>query len=51
MNRPSSKYRPLYICLVLILAAFIAYEPMRHNGFVNYDDDVYVTETHMLMAE
>ncbi len=50
MNRPSNKYWPLYICLALVLATFIAYEPMRHNGFVNYDD-VYVTETHMLMAE
>ena len=51
MNRPSSKYRVLCVYLALVVTTFIAYEPMRHNGFVNYDDDVYVTEPHMLMAE
>jgi len=44
MDKTSNKYWSLYICLALVLATFIAYEPMRHNGFVNYDDDVYVTE-------
>ena len=31
------------IYLTLILASLIAYEPMRHNDFVNYDDDDHVT--------
>jgi Flp pilus assembly protein TadD len=35
--------RSLLICLILILASLIAYEPMRFNGFVNYDDVDYVT--------
>ncbi|MGA2171845.1 MAG: tetratricopeptide repeat protein [Sedimentisphaerales bacterium] len=33
----------IFICLTLALASFIAYEPMRHNGFVDYDDNDYVT--------
>jgi tetratricopeptide (TPR) repeat protein len=26
------------------MATLVAYEPIRHNGFINYDDDKYVTE-------
>jgi len=36
-----------YVFLIyvgLIAAVFIAYEPVRHNDFVNYDDDVYITD-------
>ena len=33
----------LFICLGLIAATLVAYEPIRHNGFVNYDDDAYIT--------
>ncbi len=32
----------LYV--LLILAAVIAYEPLRHNGFVEYDDNDYVVK-------
>ncbi|MGA2093176.1 MAG: tetratricopeptide repeat protein [Sedimentisphaerales bacterium] len=38
------KYRVILICLVLAAATLVAYEPIRHNGFVDYDDDVYITE-------
>ena len=34
----------LLICIGLVAATFAAYEPTLHNGFVNYDDDVYITE-------
>jgi tetratricopeptide (TPR) repeat protein len=34
----------LIIYLGLIAATFVAYEPMRHNGFVSYDDTRYITE-------
>jgi protein O-mannosyl-transferase len=34
----------LFICIGLVAAAFAAYEPTLHNGFVNYDDDLYVTQ-------
>ena len=33
----------ILICLVIIVATLVAYEPIRHNGFVNYDDDKYIT--------
>jgi hypothetical protein len=28
----------------IVVATFVAYEPIRHNGFVNYDDGKYITE-------
>jgi hypothetical protein len=40
-------YKKLRVCLVyagLALATIIAYEPVRHNGFVDFDDNEYVTE-------
>ncbi len=30
--------------MILALTSLIAYEPMRHNGFVDYDDEDYVTQ-------
>jgi protein O-mannosyl-transferase len=33
----------IIICAGLIAATLIAYEPIRHNSFITYDDDVYVT--------
>jgi Flp pilus assembly protein TadD len=33
-----------WICVVLVLVTIFAYEPIRFNDFVNYDDDVYVTK-------
>jgi len=44
MDKTSSEYRFLLIYVVLILATVIAFEQVRHNDFVNYDDDKYVTE-------
>ena len=44
MDRTSSKYHSLLICVVVALATIMAYEPVRHNDFVDYDDDMYVTE-------
>jgi len=40
-------YKKLRVCLVyagLALATIIAYEPVRHNEFVDFDDNEYVTE-------
>jgi len=34
----------ILICAGLVLATFIAYQPVFNNGFVGYDDDVYVTD-------
>jgi tetratricopeptide (TPR) repeat protein len=33
-----------FISAAIVTATLIAYEPIRHNGFVNYDDDRYITE-------
>ncbi|MFA5239650.1 MAG: tetratricopeptide repeat protein [Phycisphaerae bacterium] len=43
MKQEHNKLYVISICVTLVLATIIAYEPVRHNGFVNYDDDVYVT--------
>ncbi|MBN2019419.1 MAG: tetratricopeptide repeat protein [Sedimentisphaerales bacterium] len=34
----------LLISISLVIATLIAYEPIRHNGFVSFDDHSYVTE-------
>jgi len=36
-------YVPL-ICIVLTLLTFVAFERVRHNDFIDYDDDTYITE-------
>jgi tetratricopeptide (TPR) repeat protein len=35
--------RTVLICVVLASATFVAFEGVRSNGFVNFDDDKYVT--------
>ncbi len=32
------------ICLILVLSALVAFEQVRNNDFVSYDDNQYVTE-------
>lgn len=44
MKQNRNKLYVIAICVSLALATIIAYEPVRLNGFVNYDDDLYVTE-------
>lgn len=39
-----NKHYVFLIYVVLILAVIIAFEPVRHNDFVDYDDQRYVTE-------
>ncbi len=39
-----SKLYVFLIYLALAVSTFIAYEPVRHNDFVRYDDHIYVTE-------
>jgi len=45
MKQKHDKFHTLLICAALALAVIIAFEPVRHNDFVNYDDDRYVTES------
>jgi len=40
----SEKSIRFVICIGLVLAVFVAYEPVRHNDFVEYDDNTYVTK-------
>ncbi|MGA9528922.1 MAG: hypothetical protein WBS24_12470 [Terriglobales bacterium] len=34
----------LYCCLGLVIAVFVAYIPVVHNQFLNYDDRQYITD-------
>ena len=44
MKRERNKLYVISTCVALALATVIAYEPVRHNNFVAYDDASYVTE-------
>lgn len=44
MERMSNRLHVLLIYVVLALATIIAYEPIRHNDFISYDDYAYVTK-------
>ncbi len=39
----SAQKRTLLLCLLLIAVVLAFYSPVTHNGFLNYDDDQYVT--------
>jgi tetratricopeptide (TPR) repeat protein len=40
----SETIRAMFICIALAAVVFTAFEGVRNNGFVNYDDDLYVTD-------
>ncbi len=37
-------HRVLLLCVILAVATFVVYLPVRNHEFVRYDDDVYVTK-------
>lgn len=39
----SPRGRTALLCLLLMAAVLLAYLPVLHNGFLNYDDDAYIT--------
>ncbi len=39
-----SKRQPILLALLLAVATLAIYSPVRHLPFINYDDDLYVTE-------
>jgi tetratricopeptide (TPR) repeat protein len=43
MTRFNKNQILLLISAFIVVSTLLAYEPIRHNGFINYDDDVYVT--------
>ncbi|MGA7557825.1 MAG: tetratricopeptide repeat protein [Terriglobales bacterium] len=40
---PSPGQQTLLSCLVLAAVVFVCYSPVRQNGFLNYDDESYIT--------
>jgi len=44
MSGKNGKFSVILICLLLASATLIAFEPLRHNQFLNYDDNDYITE-------
>ncbi len=42
--------RPRLICLILVLATVLAYLPVTHYGFINYDDGDYVANNNIVQA-
>ena len=44
MSKSPGKYQVWAICAVLAAITFAAFEAVLHNGFINYDDDEYITE-------
>jgi tetratricopeptide (TPR) repeat protein len=40
--------RPRFIALLLALTTLVAYLPVAHNSFLNYDDNDYVTENRVV---
>ena len=44
----SSTKHTLPLCLLLTVVVLVFYNPVIHNGFLNYDDDQYITQnTHV----
>ncbi len=50
MTGLTSKCRTWFACLLLAFATFAIYWPVRHYGFVDYDDDDYVFENPVVRA-
>jgi Tfp pilus assembly protein PilF len=49
MRQTPNKFYLLLIYAALVVVTIAAFEPARLNGFIGFDDDVYVTEnTHVL---
>jgi tetratricopeptide (TPR) repeat protein len=42
--------RILLFCLTLVAAVLVCYRPAIHNGFLNYDDDAYITNNDHVKA-
>ena len=47
-NQPNATLQPRFIALLLALVTLAIYLPVLHDGFVNYDDDDYVTTNRMV---
>ena len=45
MEPAKSKWHTIFIYAALTVATAVAYEPIRHNDFVNFDDNVNITHS------
>ncbi len=50
MSEESNKLHISWVYLLLALITFIAFEQVRHNDFIDYDDTVYVTENQNILT-
>lgn len=48
MSDKISKKHLSFITVLLILVTFAAYQDIRSNAFINFDDDIYVTENQIV---
>jgi Tfp pilus assembly protein PilF len=46
----SSSHRNLILCLLLVTCTLVIFNSVNQNGFVNYDDDVYITANRHVQA-
>jgi hypothetical protein len=42
MKQERNKLYVISTCVALALATIIAYEPVLHNEFISFDDDLYI---------
>jgi tetratricopeptide (TPR) repeat protein len=42
MNKSANQYQIHTIYILLAVITFIAFEPIIHNGFISFDDDIYI---------
>src|SRR5215469_16189164 len=47
---PSPKARTVLFAALLVAAVVGVYSPVVNNGFLNFDDDLYITDNHHVKA-
>jgi len=50
MKQERNKLHLFLICVALVLATIIAFEPVRHNEFIGLDDDLYIVDNSHVKA-
>jgi hypothetical protein len=50
MDKTSEKKWLVLVCVALSVITFAAFKQVRHNEFLSYDDDVYVTRNQTVQA-
>jgi protein O-mannosyl-transferase len=44
------RHQVLLICVILVLLIVAAFEPLRHNDFIDYDDQTYILLNHHILS-